>query len=136
MDTSNQLDKRDLLLNMENYKIILQVNSHLLEEDRLLNEHIHHRMSMMESTVSDLEMWERKRNRTEYDQSLERANRILQGIKVLIDHLLNPDNVPCDGEFQSLADQPEKRSRPKDRTEETPHSYPVQLDVDGEKSQM
>jgi hypothetical protein len=129
MDTSNRLDKRNLLVHLENYKIILQVNADLLEEDRLLNEHIHHRISMMESTVSDLEMWERKKDSPEYAQALDRANRILQGIRVLIEHLINADNVPCDGEFQSLAQQAEKKSRPTDGTGETTHPYPVQPDV-------
>jgi len=136
MDTSNQLDKRSLLLKLENYRIMLQVNAHLLEEDRLLNEHISLRMEMLESTVSDLEMWERKKNHTEYDQSLDRVNRILLGIKVLIEHLLNPDNLPCDGEFQSLAQQPIIKSRPTDSTGETTHPYREQSYMDTDSSHV
>ena len=127
MDTSNQLDKRSLLMQLENYKIILEANSHLFEEDRLLTEHIHHRMSMIESTISDLEMWERKKDSPEYDQTLDRANTILQGIRVLIEHMLNPGSVPCDGEFQSLAQQAEK-SRPTGWTGETTQPFPVRTD--------
>ena len=102
MNTANKLDKNSLLMQLENYEEILQVNARLLEEDRLLKEHISHRMVMLEFTVRDLEIWERAKNQIEYDQSLDRANRILHGIRILTEYMLHPDNPP-DGSFQSVA---------------------------------
>ncbi len=104
MGTIDSLDRNSLLIQAENYKTFLQLHPQLAERDRLLKEQVVHRMGMLQSTVIDLERLERTNNQTEYEQSLDRANRVLQGVKVLIEYMLHPDNPP-DGIFQNLAQQ-------------------------------
>ena len=105
MNTANKLNKKSLVTQLENYKVVFHANQHLLEEDRLLKEHVSHRMVMLESTLVELEVWERANNQREYDQSLDRANRILHGIKLLAEYMLSPTNPP-DESFQSIASRP------------------------------
>jgi hypothetical protein len=59
-------------------------------------------MGMLQSAIIELEMLERTNNETAYEQLLDRAKKILQGVGTLLEYLVNPNNPP-DGSFQSLA---------------------------------
>ena len=102
MSALNDLDKNSLLLQAMNYETFLELNSQILEKDRLLKEQVALRMGMLQSTLAELDMFERTDHQTEYEQSLDRANRIQQGVKVLIEYMLRPNNPPA-GSFQSIA---------------------------------
>ena len=102
MNTSSKFDKDSLIIQLENYETFLQLYPHLVENDRLLKEHISHRMGMLQSAIAELELLEITDAQEEYEQSLDRANRILQGVKALIEYMLNPNN-PSDGSFRSVS---------------------------------
>lgn len=60
-------------------------------DDRLLNEQICRRMMMLESCLRELELWEKRNDPIRYDQSLDQANKILEGIGGLIEQMLDTE---------------------------------------------
>jgi hypothetical protein len=103
MPETTWLDKRSLLIQLESYELVFEVNVHLLETDRLLAEQISHRFGMLETEVHELELGERAGDSVRYDCALDRANQILHGIKSLIDQMLDLDAFPYDDSLQKLA---------------------------------
>jgi hypothetical protein len=96
MDISNGSDKRSLLLELENYKKIFQEKSDLLEKDRLLSEHILHKIWMIENRVIEMNMAERIEDETKYHHELGEATRILDALKQLIQEVLGGDDFNFD----------------------------------------
>ncbi len=94
MPEQTTLDRRSLLIQLENYRLVFDVNSHLFEHDRLLREQICHRFGMLEIQVSEMELGERTTDKQKYEQALAQANHILFGIKSLIDQVLDHDIFP------------------------------------------
>lgn len=95
----NGFDQDHLLVQHENFKLILQVNSELLENDQDLRELISHAMAALEGYLNELDKWGRS-DPNNYNTSLDRANKILEEIKFLIERMLNQDTSPHNGSLQ------------------------------------
>ena len=91
MPTSMQFDKRGLQIQLDICKLVFDGDTDLLVEDRLLKEQICHRMMMLESCLRELELWEKRNDPIRYDQSLDQANKILEGIGGLIEQMLDTE---------------------------------------------
>ena len=91
MPKLEDLDKRSVLSQLKNYKLIVDINSDLLDDDRLLRQQIIHRIGMLESCLNEMEMWERTKDITKYNQSLDQASKLLEGISTLINQMLDND---------------------------------------------
>ena len=59
MNTLEYLDRNSLWLQLENCRAFLQLNPHFLEEDRLLIEQVLYRMGMLQSSLHEVDMWEK-----------------------------------------------------------------------------
>jgi hypothetical protein len=103
MERTERLDKKSLLERLDNYKLIFEVNSDLPEEDRLLREQINHKFWMIDSRLNELNILERANDQSNYDFSLDEANRILDALKELIEQLLGDNVIPIDDNFENLA---------------------------------
>jgi hypothetical protein len=85
------------------YKLIIQVNSDLLEEDRLLGERILQKLGVIDSQVNEMNKWERVNDQPKYDYSLYEVNRTLAALKELIQQILGDDDGPIDNNLGNLA---------------------------------
>ncbi len=103
MPATSLLDKRSLSTQLESYKLVFDVNSHLLEKDHLLREQICHRLGMLENQMNELELGERTGDKIRYKHALEQANQIMRGVKSLIDQMLDQEIFPYDDSLQKLA---------------------------------
>jgi hypothetical protein len=103
MERGKRLDKKSLLERLDNYKLIFQANSDLLEEDRLLGEQIRHKLGMIDSRVNELNIWDRANDQSNYDYSLDEANRILDALKELIEQMLGESSMLIDDNLENLA---------------------------------
>ena len=100
----NSLDKKNLFVQFENFKLIFEVNSDLMRVDPLLKEKISHRIGLLKNHLDDLEMWEMTDSQTKYDNLIAQANRIVEEIKVLIEQMLNQENSPPVDSLQNPAE--------------------------------
>ena len=91
-----KLDKRSLLVQLENCKLIFQVNEDLFETDQILREKIIQRIAMLEGSIEQLDQGEALRNSLEYNHLLDQANHILHVIKDLIERFLDQDTSTDD----------------------------------------
>ena len=91
----NSFDKKDLLVQLENCKLILEVNSDLLENNQPLRAQIRHCMRMLDSYLEELDKGEGN-DQIKYNSSLYEANKRLKEIKLLIEGMLNRDSIPQD----------------------------------------
>jgi hypothetical protein len=103
MYENNGFDQNHLLVQLQNFKLILQVNSELLENNQDLRELISQAMVMLESHLNELDKWGRN-DPTHYNTSLDQANKILEEIKFLIGRMLNQDTLPHNDSLQNPAD--------------------------------
>jgi hypothetical protein len=103
MERGKRLDKKDLLERLDNYKLIFQENSDLLEEDRLLRAQIRHKLGMIDSRVNELNIWDRANDQSNYDYSLDEASRLLDALKELIEQMLGDSSVLIDDDLENLA---------------------------------
>ena len=99
----NGFDKNHLLVQLENFKLILKVNSDSIENDQDLRERISHSMWMLESHLNELERGDGN-NPIQYNTSLDKANKIVEEIKLLIERMLNVDTTPPSNSLQNQAD--------------------------------
>jgi hypothetical protein len=102
MEIPSRFDKRGLLEQLDNYKLIIQVNSELLEEDQLLKEQVRYEMGRIESQLDEMNTWENINEQTKYRYSLDEANRILDTLKNLIEQMLGDDDLYSEDSLQSL----------------------------------
>lgn len=93
MPASMQFDKRGLQIQLDICKLVFDGDTHLLVDDRLLKEQICHRMMMLERCMGELDLWEKRNDRIRYDQSLDQANQMLEGIGELIEQMLNTERI-------------------------------------------
>jgi hypothetical protein len=103
MESPKRLEKSGLLERLDMYKLIIQVNSDLLEEDRLLGERILQKLGMIDSQVNEMNEWERVSDQPKYDYSLYEVNRTLAALKELIQQILGDDDGPIDYNLGNLS---------------------------------
>jgi hypothetical protein len=101
MDTPDRLDKRGLLSQIENFKLIFQMNSEELEKNPPLREDIRQRMAELESCVKELDILERSHDAITFNQILDQANHLLLVMKGLMRQLFAQDTFPFDDDLQS-----------------------------------
>jgi hypothetical protein len=99
MHENNGFDQNHLLVQLENFKLILQVNSELVENDQSLRESMSYAIEMLERHLNELDKWERNEP-TQYNTSLDQANKILEELKFLLKRLFNQDNTPGNDSLQ------------------------------------
>jgi hypothetical protein len=102
MARAKRLDKKSLLEQLDNYKLIFQVNSDLLEGDPLLREQIRRKLGMIDSQVNEMNASEQSNDQLKYDYSLDDANRILDALKELIEQMLGNGDIPIDENLENL----------------------------------
>lgn len=100
----NSFDKKNLVVQLENCKLILEVNSELLENDTYLEEQISSSIGMLVSHLEQLDNGEGN-DPIKYNRSLYEANKILKEIKVLIERMLLRDAFPLDDSLQNPAER-------------------------------
>lgn len=101
MNTSDRLDKRSLLTQLENFRLIFQANSEDLEKHQHLKAEISQRMGDLETCIKELDILEGSHDTITFNQVLDQANRLVLGMKGLMAQLFAQDTFPFDDNLQS-----------------------------------
>ena len=80
--------KKNLELQLESFKMVLEANTYLLENDQHLSDQINHWLGILESDFDELDK-EEENDQIQDNPSLEEADKILEEIKFLIQRMLN-----------------------------------------------
>ena len=81
MNGHHRPDRKDLLVQLENYRLILDVNADILADDPLLEEKIDYYLGMLNGHLDQLDRWEQTSDSTNYEISIDQASRLLFEIK-------------------------------------------------------
>ncbi len=100
MEIPSGFDKSELLRQLDNYKLIIEVNSELLEENPVLEEQVRCEMVMIERELGEMNMWEETHVQTKYRYSLDEANRILDALRNLIEQMLGDGDLSSDDSLE------------------------------------
>ena len=104
MNEPKRLDKRNMLVQLESYILILEVNSELFEINPHVKEQIMHRIGMLGTHLDELDMRERMKDQINYNDLADLANRILAEIKSLLQQVLNQDSLPYNDSSRLVED--------------------------------
>jgi hypothetical protein len=88
MNGHHRPDRKDLLMQLENYRLILDVNADLLASDPLLGEKIDYTLGMLNGHLDQLNRWEQTGDSTNYEFSIDQASRLLLEIRGFVVKML------------------------------------------------
>jgi hypothetical protein len=101
MHKPNGLDRKSLQTQLENYKLIVDVNTDLEEESLFATDGLAKKIELAQTYLNDADEWGKRGEQTKYYEALSNANIIIVEISVAIGHLLNQDNRSDDNNLQS-----------------------------------
>ena len=102
MQQRNGLDRKSLQTQLENYKLIIEVNTDLADESLFAKEELPKKLELAQSYLNDSDQWGTLRDRTKSYNTLINANMIVEKITAVLKHILNQDtyvddsNLPLD----------------------------------------
>lgn len=88
MNGHHRPDRKDLLMQLENYKMILDANADLFAADPLLGEKIAYYLRMLNGHLDQLDRWERTSDAANYDFSIDQARHLLLEIRGFVVKML------------------------------------------------
>ncbi len=88
MNGHHRLDRRDLLVQLENYRLILDANADSLAGDPLLGEKLDYYLGMLNGHLDQLDRWEQTNDSTNYEISIDQASRLLLEIRGFVVKML------------------------------------------------
>src|SRR6266498_1560544 len=90
-DEPNRLDKKSLQTQLENYKLIAEVNADLIDESLFAKEELAKNLELAQSYINESCQWEKIGDPTKYDDALSNAKIIIMEITAVIKRMLNQD---------------------------------------------
>ena len=93
MNGHHRPDRKDLLVQLENYRLILDANADLLAADPLLGEKIDHSLRMLNGHLDQLDRWEQTSDSTNYEISIDQASHLLLEIRGFVVKMLGDQDV-------------------------------------------
>jgi hypothetical protein len=100
MDKPNGLDRKCLLTQLENYKLIAEVNTELLEENLFAKEEFLEKLELAQRYINESHQWEELGDQTRSHSTLSNASMIIVEAGAVIKCLLYQDIFGEDGNFQ------------------------------------
>jgi hypothetical protein len=102
MHQQNGLDRKSLQTQLENYKLIVEVNTDLDKESLFTEEELLKKLELVQSYLNDSDEWGKRGDRAKSHDALNNASMIIEEITAVLKHLLNQDtytddsNLPLD----------------------------------------
>ena len=100
MDKPNGLDRRSLQTELENCKLIAEVNLELLDRDWFTQEQLAKELGLAQSYINESYQWEELGDQTKSHYALTEANIIILEIRSVIKHTLYQDTFLDDSNLQ------------------------------------
>ena len=89
MITPNPLDKQRIALQFDTFRLVLESNADLLENDPRLKVQLDLKMQLLQDYLHELDLCEKGGDLINYDCMLDSATRLLADVRDLIQHLLD-----------------------------------------------
>lgn len=93
-DEPNGLDKKSLQIQLENYKLIAEVNADWVDENLLTKEKLAKNLELAQSYINESCQWEKFGDHSKYDDALCNASIIMMKISAVIRCMLDQDTPP------------------------------------------
>lgn len=95
MNGHHRPDRKDLLVQLENYRLILDANADILANDPLLGEKFDYYLGMVNGHLDQLDRWEQTNDSINYEISIDQASQLLLEIRGFVVKMLGePDASP------------------------------------------
>ena len=91
MDKPNGLDRRSLQTQLEDFKLIAQVNQGWFDRNGFTQEQISHELGSAQNYINESYRWEELGDQTKSHYALTDANTIILGIGVVFKRMLDED---------------------------------------------
>lgn len=93
MNGHHRPDRKDLLVQLENYRLILDANADILAGDPLLGEKINYYLGMLNGHLDQLDRWEQTNDSTNYEISIDQASHLLLEIRGFVVKMLGDQDA-------------------------------------------
>jgi hypothetical protein len=95
MNNANSLDRKNLQIQLDNYKLIVEVNTNLEEESLFAKDGLAKKIELAQSYLNDADDWGKRGDHTKSHDALSKANLMIVEITAVLKHILNQD-IPLD----------------------------------------
>lgn len=96
----NGLDRRCLQTQLENYRLIAEVNPELLDENLFTKEELAKKVDLAQSCINESYQWEELGDQTKSHNALSDANMIIVELNMVIKYLLGQDTFLNDSNLE------------------------------------
>ena len=93
-DEAHGLDKKSLQTQLENYKLIVEVNADWVDKNMLAQEKLAKNLELAQSYLNESCHWEKLGDQPRYDEALCNASMIIMKISAAIRYMLDQDTAP------------------------------------------
>ena len=100
MDKPNGLDRKCLQTQLENYKLIAEVNTELLDENLFTEAEFLEKLELAQRYLNESHKWEELGDQTKSHETLSNAQEIIVKVGTVIKHLLYQDSFLDDSNLQ------------------------------------
>jgi hypothetical protein len=100
MDKSNGLDRKNLQTQIENYKLIAEVNSVLFDEHPSAKEELAKRVAVAQGCIDEAHQWEELGDHTKSYDALSNAHIIIVEVNAVIKYLLSQTTSLDDNDLE------------------------------------
>ena len=94
------LDRKSLQTQLENYKLIVDVNTDLEDESLFAKEELPKKLELAQSYLNDLDEWGKLGDHTKSSDALNNANLIIVNISAVLKDILNQDTSSDNSNLQ------------------------------------
>jgi hypothetical protein len=84
----NGLDRKNLQTQLENYKLIAEVNTELLDKNLFTKEELPGKLELAQSYINESHQWEGLGDQDRSHEALSTANLIIVEISAVVKHIL------------------------------------------------
>ena len=92
MDKPNGLDWKSLQVQLENYKLILDVNTDWIDESILAREELAEKLELAQSYLNESHQWGEEGDQTKSYDALRNVKIVIMEVGAVIRHLLYQDS--------------------------------------------
>jgi hypothetical protein len=101
MDNANSLDRKNLQTQLDNYKLIIELNTNSEEESLFAKDGLAKKIELAQSYLNDADDWGKLGDYTKSHDALSNANMIIVEITSVLKHILNQGIRSDDNNLQS-----------------------------------
>lgn len=94
------LDRRSLQTQLDNCKLITEVNKEVLDKNLFTKEELSVKLKLAQNYINEARQWEELGDQNNCNESLTTASIIIVEISAVIKHVLYQDTLSDDGSLQ------------------------------------